>query len=84
MLLINRTSLLILAGNALRFFTVSGNVIPFSVDVSDFCGSFREERYTTITIYLSHHVLIVNEVYNVFLTFGPQFDLRSSSGRKLE
>ena len=89
MLLINNTGMLIVAGNALGFFTGSGNVIPFWVDLSDFCGSFREERNATIKIYISHHVLLVNEVYNVikktvFFKFGPQFDIRSSSGRKIE
>ena len=40
-LLINRTGMLIVAGNALGFLTRSGNVIPFSVDLSDFCRSSR-------------------------------------------
>ena len=76
MLPINRTGMLIVAGNALGVFTGSGNVIQFSFDLSDFCRSFREERNTTIKTYISHHVLLVNEVYNVikdivFLTFGP-------------
>ena len=89
MLLINKTGMLIDAGNALGFFTGSGDVIPFSVDLSDFCRSSREERFTTIKFYISHHVLLVNEVYivikkTVFLTFGAQFDTRSSSGCKLE
>ena len=89
MLLINTTGMLIVAGNASEFFTGSGSVIPFSVDLSDFCRSFREKRNTTIKIYKSHHVLLVNEVYSVikktvFLTFGPQFDINSSSGRKIE
>ena len=65
MLLINNTGMLIAAGNALGFFTGYGNVIPFSVDLSDFCRSFRGERNATIEIYISHHVLLVNEVYNV-------------------
>ena len=80
--------MLIVAGNALGFFTGSGNVTPFSVDLSGFCRSFREERNTTIKIYISHHVLLVNEVYNVIkrnrlLRFGPQFDILLSSGRKI-
>ena len=57
--------MLIVAGNSLGFFTGSGNVIPFSVDLSGFCRSFREERNVTIKIYISHNVLLVNEVYNV-------------------
>ena len=55
----------IVARNALGFFTASGNVFPFSVDLSDFCSSFGGERNATIKIYISHHVLLVNEVYNV-------------------
>ena len=65
MLLINKTGMLIAAGNALGFFTGSGNVIPISLDLFDFCRSSREERNATIKIYISHHVLLVNEVYNV-------------------
>ena len=65
MLLINKTGMSIVAGNALGFFTGSGKVIPFSVDLSDFCRSFSEERNVTIKIYISHNVLLVNEVYNV-------------------
>ena len=90
MLFINRTGILIVAGNVLGFLTGSGNVIPFSVDLSGFRRSFWEERNTTIENYISHHVLLVNEVYdvlktnNIFLRFGPQFDIRSSSGRKIE
>ena len=89
MLFINRTGMLIVAANVLGFFMGSANVIPFSVDLSDFNGSFREERNTTIKTYITHHVLLVNEVYNVIkrnnlLPFGPQVDIRSSSGRKKE
>ena len=65
MLLINRTDMLIVAGNALGFFTGSGNVIPFSVDLSDFCRSFRQESNTTIKIYIGYDVLLVNKVHNV-------------------
>ena len=65
MMFINNTGLLINARNALRFFTGSGNVIPFSVDLDDFYRSFREERNAAIKIYISHHVFLVNEVYNV-------------------
>ena len=81
--------MLIIAGNALGFSTESGNVIPFSVDLFDFCRSFRQESKTKIKIYTGYDVLLVNEVHNVikrnpFLTFGPQFDIWSSSGRKIE
>ena len=65
MLLINRTDMLIVPGNALGLFTGSGNAIPFSVDLSDFRRSFREESSTTIKIYISYDVLLVNEVHNV-------------------
>ena len=88
MLLINKTGMLIVAGKAMGFFTGSGNVFPFSVDLYDFCRSFRQESKTTIKIYIRYDVLLVNEVHNVIktvlLTFGPQFDIRSSSGRKIE
>ena len=47
MLLINKTVIPIVTGNALGFFTGSGNVIAFSVDLSDFCRSFRVESNTT-------------------------------------
>ena len=65
MLFVNRTGRLIVAGNVLGFFMGSGNVIPFSVDLSDFCRSFREERNITIKMYITHHVLLINEVYEV-------------------
>ena len=65
MQLINNTDMLIVAGNALGFFTGSGNVILFSVDLSNFCRIFREKRNATMKIYVSHHVLFVNEVHNV-------------------
>ena len=75
--------MLIVAGNALGFFTASGNVILFSVDLSKFCRISREKRNATIKIYISHHVLLVNEVHiaiktskeTVFFKFGPQFDI---------
>ena len=65
MLLINKTVMLIVTGNALGFFTGSGNVIPFSVDLSDFCRSFRVESNTTIKIFIGHDVLLINEVHTV-------------------
>ena len=87
MLFINKTDMLIVTGNALGFFTGSGSEIPFSVDMSDFCRSFRQESITTIKLYIGYDVLFVSEVHNVikktvFLTFGPHFDIRFSSGRK--
>ena len=54
--------MLIVAGNELGFFTGSGNVIPFSVDLSDFSKSLREARNATLKIYITNHVLFVNEV----------------------
>ena len=54
-----------LLGSYWGFSMGSENVIPFSVHLSDFCRSFREERNTTIKIYITHHVLLVKEVYNV-------------------
>ena len=51
MLLIRRTVMLIIAGNAL------GNVNPFSIDLSDFCRSFRVESTIRIKIYIVHDVL---------------------------
>ena len=82
MLLINRTGMLIVAGNALGFFTGSGNVIPFSVDLPDFCRSFREERNTLIKSYITHHVLLVNEVYNV-IKRSSLFDIWSTIWYKI-
>ena len=57
--------MLIVPGNALRFFTGPGNVIPFSVDLSDFCRSFKIESETTIKIYISHDNRLINEFHNV-------------------
>ena len=65
MQLINKTDMLIVAGNALGSFTGSGIVFLFSVDLSKFCRIFREKRNAAIKIYISHHVLLVNEVHNV-------------------
>ena len=82
--------MLIVAVTELRFLTGSGNVIPFSVDLSDFYWIFRVESNTTIEIFISHDVLLINEVHNVIknetviLKFWPKFDIRSSFGRKLE
>ena len=91
MLLIKKTVtvMLIDAGIVLGFLTGSGNVIPFSVDLSNICTSFRLESNTTIKIYIGHDVLLVNEVHNVIrgnslFEILPQFDIRSSSGRIVE
>ena len=54
--------MLIVTTNALGFFTGSGIVIPFSVDLSDFCGCFRVESNTTVKIYVGHDNLLMNEV----------------------
>ena len=65
MLLINKTVMPIVTGNALGFFTGSGKVIPFSVDLSDFCRNFRVESNTTIKIFIGYDVLHIKEVHNV-------------------
>ena len=65
MLLIKRTGVLIVAGNPFDFFTGFGIVKPILVDLSDFSRSFREERNTTIKIYLGHQNPLVSQVYNV-------------------
>ena len=65
MLLINKTVMPIVTGNALGFFTGSGIVIPFSVDLSDSCRSFGVESKTTIKIFKGYDVLLINEVHNV-------------------
>ena len=57
--------MLIVAGNALGFFTGSEIVIPFSVDLSDFWCSFRVKSNITIKIYTSHDVLLMSEVHSV-------------------
>ena len=82
MLLINRTSMLIVAGNALGFFIRYVNVIPFSVDLSDFCSSFRGERDTAIRINISHHVVLGNEVYNV-IKRNSLLDIRTTISSKI-
>ena len=64
-MLINKTCMLIVAGNALWFLTRSATVIPFSVDLLDFCWRIREEGDTTIKIYVGDDVLFINEVQNV-------------------
>ena len=59
MLLINKTGMLMVAGNALGFFTGSGNVIPFSLDLSDFCRfsqvvtnfTFTSETYVVLLLF---------------------------------
>ena len=64
MLFINRTVTLIVAWNALGFFAESGYVLPFLVDLFDFCRSFEVDFFSTIKIYIGHYNLI-NEVNNV-------------------
>ena len=65
MLLINKTFMPLVTGNALGFFTGSGNVIPFSVGLSDFCRGFMVESNTTIKIFIGYDVILINEVHNV-------------------
>ena len=60
-----QTVIPIVSGNALGLFSGSRNVLPFSVDLSHFCRSFRIESNTTIKIFIGHHVLLINEVHNV-------------------
>ena len=69
--------MLILAGNALGFFTGSEIVILFSIDLSDLSNSFREESNTTIKIYIGHEVLLVNEVHNI-IKRNSLFDIRTT------
>ena len=82
MLLINRTDMLIVAGNALGFLTGSGNVIPFSVGLSDFCRSFRQESNTTIKIYRDYDVLLVDEMHNV-IKRNRLFNIRTTIWYKI-
>ena len=82
MLFINRTGKLFVAGKLLGFFTASWNVNPFSVDLIDFCWSFREERYTRIKMYITHHVLLLYEMYNV-IKRNNLFDIRTSIWYKI-
>ena len=65
MLLIQKTFKSIVTGNALGFFTGSGSVFPFLIDLSDFCMSFKVERNTTIKIFICYDVPLSNEVHNV-------------------
>ena len=65
MLLISRTLVLMIAGNALGFFTKSGIVKKFSVRLSDVCRSIRVESNTIFKTYIGHDVLLINEVHNV-------------------
>ena len=58
-----KTIMLIVTGSALGFFTGSGNLIPFSVDLSEFCRSFRVESNTTMKINIGHDGLLINEVH---------------------
>ena len=65
MLLVNKTVMLIVTGNALGFLTGSGNAIPFSVDLSDFCRMFKVKSITTIKVYIIYDVLLFNELHKV-------------------
>ena len=64
LLLIKRSVMLFVAGNALGLFT-GPNVIPFSIDLSDFGRNFRIESSSTIKINIADDVLLINEVHNV-------------------
>ena len=89
MLFNKRTILLIVAKNALGLFTGSGNVNPFLVDLFVFRRSSRVEinnksKSTKVTkLSSSGKCKILSEETNV-LEFWPQFDMRSSSGCKIE
>ena len=65
MLLINKTVMFIVARIALEFFAGSGKVIPFSVDLADFCRSFRVESNTVFKIYIGLDVPLINDVHSV-------------------
>ena len=72
----------IVAGNALGFFKGSGIVIPFSVDLSDLCSSFRVESNTIIKILIGHDVLLINEVHNAMESINL-FEFMAIIGTKL-
>ena len=89
MLLINGTVMLIITWDALGFCTGSGNVFPFSVDLSDFCRNFRVESNTTIKSYIGTMFCFsmkstLSSKETVFLKIWPQIDIRSAAGRKKE
>ena len=65
MLLVKRTVMLIIARNALWFFTISWKVFPFAVDLSIFCRRVRVGRKTTAKIYVILDDLLVNELHHV-------------------
>ena len=67
MLVINRIAMLIVAGKEFGFLKESGTVIPFSVDMSDLCRSFRVESNTTIKMYIDYGVLLIDEMRNVII-----------------
>ena len=74
--------MLIVTGNALGFLTGSGNVILFSVDLSNFCRSFRVEKNTIIKILLGYDVLLMNEVHNIIERFSL-FEVLATIGYKI-
>ena len=57
--------MLIFVAVALRLFTGSGNLVPFSVDLPDFCRSFRVKSNTTIKIYILNDVITIIEMHNI-------------------
>ena len=89
MLLINKTVMPIVTGYALGFFTGSGNVIPFSVDLSDFCRRFMVESITTtkfswVAMSSSSMKCTMSSKETVFLKIWPRVDKRSSSEHKID
>ena len=58
-----KTVTLIVTGDAIGVFTVSGSDFPFLVDLSAFLRRFRLESKTSIIIYLNHDVRVIGEVH---------------------
>ena len=62
-LLMEKLVMVIVTVIVFGFFTGSGNVIPFSVDLSGFRRRLKVESKITMKIYIGHDVLLVNEVH---------------------
>ena len=60
--------MLIVTGNALGFFTGSGDVTPFSGDLLDSCKHFSVESKITIKIFIGQDVLFINGAHSVIET----------------
>ena len=82
MLLIEKTIIMINTGNALGFCTGSGQVIPFSVDPSVFCGNFRVGSKTPSKIFIDHDGLLINEVHNL-IEGNNLFKILTTNGHKI-